>query len=375
MYDYLIVGSGLYGATLAYLLKNKGFKVLVIEKRDHIAGNIYTKNVDGINVHVYGAHIFHTSYEDVWNFVNKFSKFNNFINSPLAYYKGKYFNMPFNMNTFNQMWGVKTPQEAKEKIEDQVKKENIKEIKNLEGQALSLVGRDIYETLIKGYTEKQWGKSAKDLPSFIIKRIPLRFEYDNNYFNDKYQGIPIDGYTKIIERMLDGIEVVLNEDFLKNKGKYSRIAKFIIYSGPIDEYYNYCFGELEYRSLKFKTERINKQAYQNNAVVNYTEFDIPYTRIIEHKFFQIENEDVLNLPFTIISKEYPNSYKIGEERYYAVNDDKNNNLYNKYKEKAEAEKNILFGGRLGNYKYFDMDDTIKQAFDDFNKLMNVKNGK
>ena len=375
MYDYLIVGSGLYGATLAYLLKNKGFKVLVIEKRDHIAGNIYTKNVEGINVHVYGAHIFHTSYEDVWNFVNKFSKFNNFINSPLAYYKGKYFNMPFNMNTFNQMWGVKTPQEAKEKIEEQVKKENIKEIKNLEDQALSLVGRDIYETLIEGYTEKQWGKSAKDLPSFIIKRIPLRFEYDNNYFNDKYQGIPIDGYTKIIERMLDGIEVVLNEDFLKNKGKYSRIAKFIIYSGPIDEYYNYCFGELEYRSLKFKTERINKQAYQNNAVVNYTEFDIPYTRIIEHKFFQIENEDVLNLPFTIISKEYPNSYKIGEERYYAVNDDKNNNLYNKYKEKAEAEKNILFGGRLGNYKYFDMDDTIKQAFDDFNKLMNVKNGK
>lgn len=375
MYDYLIVGSGLYGATLAYLLKNKGFKVLVIEKRDHIAGNIYTKNVDEINVHVYGAHIFHTSYEDVWNFVNKFSKFNNFINSPLAYYKGKYFNMPFNMNTFNQMWGVKTPQEAKEKIEEQVKKENIKEIKNLEDQALSLVGRDIYETLIKGYTEKQWGKSAKNLPSFIIKRIPLRFEYDNNYFNDKYQGIPIDGYTKIIERMLDGIEVVLNEDFLKNKGKYSRIAKFIIYSGPIDEYYNYCFGELEYRSLKFKTERINKQAYQNNAVVNYTEFDIPYTRIIEHKFFQIENEDVLNLPFTIISKEYPNSYKIGEERYYAVNDDKNNNLYNKYKEKAEVEKNILFGGRLGNYKYFDMDDTIKQAFDDFNKLMNVKNGK
>ena len=375
MYDYLIVGSGLYGATLAYLLKNKGFKVLVIEKRDHIAGNIYTKNVDGINVHVYGAHIFHTSYEDVWNFVNKFSKFNNFINSPLAYYKGKYFNMPFNMNTFNQMWGVKTPQEAKEKIEEQVKKENIKEIKNLEDQALSLVGRDIYETLIKGYTEKQWGKSAKDLPSFIIKRIPLRFEYDNNYFNDKYQGIPIDGYTKIIERMLDGIEVVLNEDFLKNKGKYSRIVKFIIYSGPIDEYYNYCFGELEYRSLKFKTERINKQAYQNNAVVNYTEFDIPYTRIIEHKFFQIENEDVLNLPFTIISKEYPNSYKIGEERYYAVNDDKNNNLYNKYKEKAEAEKNILFGGRLGNYKYFDMDDTIKQAFDDFTKLMNEKNGK
>ena len=375
MYDYLIVGSGLYGATLAYLLKNKGFKVLVIEKRDHIAGNIYTKNVDGINVHVYGAHIFHTSYEDVWNFVNQFSKFNNFINSPLAYYKGKYFNMPFNMNTFHQMWGVKTPQEAKEKIEEQVKKENIKEIKNLEDQALSLVGRDIYETLIKGYTEKQWGKSAKDLPSFIIKRIPLRFEYDNNYFNDKYQGIPIDGYTKIIERMLEGIEVILNEDFLKNKEKYSRIAKFIIYSGPIDEYYNYCFGELEYRSLKFEIERINKQSYQNNAVVNYTEFDIPYTRIIEHKFFQIENKDVLNLPFTIISKEYPNSYKIGEERYYAVNDEKNNNLYNRYKEKAEIEKNILFGGRLGNYKYFDMDDTIKQAFDDFNKLMNEKNGK
>lgn len=375
MYDYLIVGSGLYGATLAYLLKNKGFKVLVIEKRDHIGGNIYTKNINGINVHVYGAHIFHTSYEDVWNFVNQFSKFNNFINSPLAYYKGKYFNMPFNMNTFQQMWGVKTPQEAKEKIEEQVKKENIKEIKNLENQALSLVGRDIYETLIKGYTEKQWGKSAKDLPSFIIKRLPLRFEYDNNYFNDKYQGIPIDGYTKIIERMLDGIEVVLNEDFLKNKEKYSRIAKFIIYSGPIDEYYNYCFGELEYRSLKFEIERINKQSYQNNAVVNYTEFDIPYTRIIEHKFFQIENKDVLNLPFTIISKEYPNSYKIGEERYYAVNDEKNNNLYNRYKEKAETEKNILFGGRLGNYKYFDMDDTIKQAFDDFNKLMNEKNGK
>ena len=372
MYDFLIVGSGLFGSTLAYLLKNKGYKVLVLEKRDHIGGNIYTKDIDNIKVHLYGAHIFHTSNKEVWDFINKFSKFskfNNFINSPLAKYKDKYYHMPFNMNTFYEMWGEKDPEKVKEIINKQVKELNIKEITNLEEQALSLVGKDIYETLIKGYTQKQWGKNCSELPSFIIKRIPLRFEFNNNYFNDIYQGIPEDGYTKIIERMLNGIEVKLNVDFNKDKSHYKTLAKYIVYTGAIDEYYDYSLGELEYRSLKFEIEKINKSSYQGNAVINYTEYEVPYTRIIEHKFFDISNEEVLNLPYTIISKEYPKLYKKGDERYYPINDDKNNNLYLKYLELSKKEENVFFGGRLASYKYYDMDDTIEAAFNLYNNII------
>lgn len=369
MYDFLIVGSGLFGSTLAYLLKNKGFKVLVLEKRDHIGGNIYTKDIDNIKVHLYGAHIFHTSNKEVWDFINKFSKFNNFINSPLAKYKDKYYHMPFNMNTFYEMWGEKDPEKVKEIINKQVKELNIKEITNLEEQALSLVGKDIYETLIKGYTQKQWGKKCSELPSFIIKRIPLRFEFNNNYFNDIYQGIPEDGYTKIIERMLNGIEIKLNVDFNKDKSHYKTLAKYIVYTGAIDEYYDYSLGELEYRSLKFEIEKINKSSYQGNAVINYTEYEVPYTRIIEHKFFDISNEEVLNLPYTIISKEYPKLYKKGDERYYPINDEKNNNLYLKYLELSKKEENIFFGGRLASYKYYDMDDTIEAAFNLYNNII------
>lgn len=375
MYDFLIVGSGLYGSTLAYLLNKEGYKVLVIEKRDHIGGNIYTKDIDNIKVHLYGAHIFHTSNKDVWDFINKFSKFNNFINSPLAKYKDKYYHMPFNMNTFYEMWGEKDPEKVKQIINRQVKELNIQKITNLEEQALSLVGKDIYETLIKGYTQKQWGKKCSELPSFIIKRIPLRFEFNNNYFNDIYQGIPIDGYTKIIERMLDGIEVRLNCDFNKNKSYFKSLSNFIIYTGAIDEYYDYIYGELEYRSLRFDIEKINKTSYQNNAVVNYTEYEVPYTRIIEHKFFDITNKDVLSLPYTIISKEYPKFYKKGDERYYPVNDEKNNNLYSKYEELARKENNVFFGGRLASYKYYDMDDTIEAAFNLFHKIIDNINNK
>lgn len=371
MYDFLIVGSGLYGSTLAYLLNKKGYKVLVIEKKDHIGGNIYTKNIDGIDVHLYGAHIFHTSCEDVWEFINKFSKFNNFINSPLAFYKGKYYHLPFNMNTFYEMWNTKDVNNVKEIILSQVKKENIKQITNLEEQALSLVGRDIYETLIEGYTQKQWGKKCNELPSFIIKRIPLRFEFNNNYFNDKYQGIPLNGYTKIIEKMLEGTKVELNKDFLKDKEKYLSSARFIIYSGAIDEYYNYCFGNLDYRSLKFEIEKLNKKSFQNNAVINYTDYEIPYTRIIEHKFFDISNKTVLELPYTIISKEYPMIYKSNEDKYYPINDEKNNKLYEKYLELAKKEIKVYFGGRLGSYKYLDMDDTIKLAFEDYKKIIKL----
>lgn len=365
MYDYLIVGSGLYGAIVARELKNAGYKVLIIEKRNHIAGNVYTEKRDNINVHVYGAHIFHTSDEKVWNYVNKYAKFNDFINSPLAYYKGEYYHMPFNMNTFHEIWGVNTAEEAKAKIEEEKAKENIKEITNLEEQAISLVGRTIYERLVKGYTEKQWGRDCKDLPSFIIKRLPLRFEYNNNYFNDIYQGIPIGGYTKLVENIIGEIEVKLNEDYLKNKDYWNKQAKNIIYTGAIDEFYDYKFGELEYRSLKFEVERIEKEFYQKNCVINYTEREVPYTRIIEHKYFENDQS-----PVTWITKEYPSDYKKGMEKFYPMNDEKNNNLYKKYAELASNEKNIFFGGRLGKYKYYDMDDVIAEALKDFEEIRN-----
>lgn len=365
MYDYLIVGSGLYGAIVARELKNAGYKVLIIEKRNHIAGNVYTEKRDNINVHVYGAHIFHTSDEKVWNYVNKYAKFNDFINSPLAYYKGEYYHMPFNMNTFHEIWGVNTAEEAKAKIEEEKAKENIKDITNLEEQAISLVGRTIYERLVKGYTEKQWGRDCKDLPSFIIKRLPLRFEYNNNYFNDIYQGIPIGGYTKLVENIIGDIEVKLNEDYLKNKDYWHTQAKNIIYTGAIDEFYDYKFGELEYRSLKFEVERIEKEFYQKNCVINYTEREVPYTRIIEHKYFENDKSDV-----TWITKEYPADYKKGMEKFYPMNDEKNNNLYKKYAELASNEKNIFFGGRLGKYKYYDMDDVIAEALKDFEEIRN-----
>ena len=361
-YDYIVVGSGLYGATFSYLAKKKNKKVLIIEKRNHIGGNIYTEEIDGINVHKYGAHIFHTSNKDVWDFVNQFVPFNDYVNQVLANYKGKIYHLPFNMNTFFDMWGVIEPNEAKKIIDEQVKKENIKEIKNLEDQALSLVGRDIYETLIKGYTEKQWGKPCNQLPSFIIKRLPLRFEYNNNYFNDIYQGIPIGGYTLLINKMLEGIDVILNEDFLQNKEKYLRIAKKIVYTGAIDEYFDYSLGELEYRSLRFEEIKMNKEYYQNNAVINYTDKETPFTRIIEHKYF----ENIVSSS-TIITKEYPDTYSKGKERYYPINDEKNNNLYNEYLKLAKKEKHVIFGGRLGNYKYYDMDDTILKAMEDSKK--------
>ena len=365
MYDYLIVGSGLYGAIVARELKNAGYKVLIIEKRNHIAGNVYTEKRDNINVHVYGAHIFHTSDEKVWNYVNKYAKFNDFINSPLAYYKGEYYHMPFNMNTFHEIWGVNTAEEAKAKIEEEKAKENIKEITNLEEQAISLVGRTIYERLVKGYTEKQWGRDCKDLPSFIIKRLPLRFEYNNNYFNDIYQGIPIGGYTKLVENIIGDIEVKLNEDYLKNKDYWNKQAKNIIYTGAIDEFYDYKFGELEYRSLKFEVERIEKEFYQKNCVINYTEREVPYTRIIEHKYFENDQS-----PVTWITKEYPSDYKKGMEKFYPVNDEKNNSLYKQYEELATKENNIIFGGRLGKYKYYDMDDVIAEALKDSEIILN-----
>lgn len=365
MYDYLIVGSGLYGAIVARELKNAGYKVLIIEKRNHIAGNVYTEKRDNINVHVYGAHIFHTSDEKVRNYVNKYAKFNDFINSPLAYYKGEYYHMPFNMNTFHEIWGVNTAEEAKAKIEEEKAKENIKEITNLEEQAISLVGRTIYERLVKGYTEKQWGRDCKDLPSFIIKRLPLRFEYNNNYFNDIYQGIPIGGYTKLVENIIGDIEVKLNEDYLKNKDYWNKQAKNIIYTGAIDEFYDYKFGELEYRSLKFEVERIEKEFYQKNCVINYTEREVPYTRIIEHKYFENDQS-----PVTWITKEYPSDYKKGMEKFYPVNDEKNNSLYKQYEELAAKENNIIFGGRLGKYKYYDMDDVIAEALKDSEIILN-----
>ncbi|MDY5982868.1 MAG: UDP-galactopyranose mutase [Anaeroplasma sp.] len=359
MYDYLVVGAGLFGATLAYELKKKNKKVLVIDKRDHIAGNIYTKNIDGINVHVYGAHIFHTSDKEVWSYIQQFAEFNNYINSPIVRYKNELYNLPFNMNTFTKLWpDVFTPEDARRKIEEEKKNFHIDEPKNLEEQAINLVGPTIYEKLVKGYTAKQWGRPCAELPAFIIKRLPVRFTFDNNYFNDKYQGIPIGGYTKIIEKMLDGIEVKLNTNYLDNKEYFNSIAKHIIYTGPIDEFFGFKYGPLEFRTVEFKTEEYNMKNYQGNAVVNYTEYEIPYTRIIEHKHFEFDTESEK----TIISKEYSKAWMPGDEPYYPVNNEKNNCLYNQYKEEASKVSNVTFGGRLGLYKYYDMDDTIIEAF-------------
>ncbi len=367
-YDYLIVGTGLFGSVFAYEANKNGKKVLVIDKRKNIGGNIYTENIDGINVHKYGAHIFHTSNEVVWKYINQFAKFNRYTNSPLARYKDELYNMPFNMNTFNKLWGIVTPEEAKRKIELEKKQAGIEEPKNLEEQAISLVGKTIYEKLVKGYTEKQWGKKATELPSFIIKRLPVRFIYDNNYFNDIYQGIPVGGYTQIIEKMLDGIEVRLNCDYFEHKKELKNIAEKIIFTGPIDKYYNYRFGELEYRSLKFETEELDLENYQGNAVVNYTEYEVPYTRIIEHKHFEYgpglgKIAKGKTAQKTVITKEYPDKWIQGKEPYYTMNDEKNTNLYEKYKNLANKDSKVIFGGRLGQYKYLDMDKVIEEALE------------
>ena len=360
-YDYLIVGSGLFGATFANLAHKAGKKVLVIDKRPNVAGNIYTENIEGINVHKYGAHIFHTDYKDVWDYVNSFVEFNRYTNSPVARIGNEIYNMPFNMNTFSKIWNdVFTPEDALRHIEEE-KKEITDEPKNLEEQAISLVGRTIYEKLIKGYTEKQWNRDCKDLPSFIIKRLPVRLIYDNNYFNDKYQGIPIGGYTKLVDKMLDGIEVRLNTDFFDNKDEYMNMADKIVYTGALDEYFDYKLGKLEYRSLKFDTKTYDKVNYQGNAVVNYTGHEVDYTRVIEHKHFEFDSTS----PKTVVTFEYPSDYEEGMEKYYTVNDDKNNKLADEYRELSKKEKNIIFGGRLAEYKYYDMDDVIKSAMNVF----------
>jgi len=362
-YDYLVVGSGLYGAIFAHEATKKGKKVLVVDKRQNIAGNIYTKEVEGINVHEYGAHIFHTNNKKVWEYVNQFAEFNRFTNSPVANYKGELYSLPFNMYTFNKMWGVVTPEEAAQKIEEQ-RKEITKEPTNLEEQAISLVGRDIYEKLIKGYTEKQWGRDCKDLPSFIIKRLPVRLTFDNNYFNALYQGIPVGGYTKMVENMLEGIEVRLNTDYLKNKEELDQLVDKVVYTGPIDAYFNYQLGTLEYRSVRFETELLDIPNFQGNAAVNYTDRETPWTRIIEHKWFEFgKDKDGNDIDKTVISREYSSEWKPGDEPYYPVNDEKNGNLYNQYKELASKEANIIFGGRLGEYKYYDMDAVITSVLD------------
>ena len=367
-YDYLIVGSGLFGATFAYRAKQAGKKCLVIDKRNHKGGNVYCENIEGINVHKYGAHIFHTSNKEVWNFVNSIVEFNRYTNSPVANYKGKLYNLPFNMNTFYQMWGVVTPQEAKEKIEEQkavavesMQQAGITEPRNLEEQAISLIGTDIYKTLIKGYTEKQWGRKCTELPAFIIKRLPVRFVYDNNYFNDKYQGIPIGGYNKLIEGLLDGIEVKTGVDFFDNRTYWENIAEKIVFTGKIDEFYDYRFGKLEYRTVRFEEEIHNCCNYQGNAVVNYTDKEVPYTRIIEHKHFEMFGSEIDNCPRTVISKEYSTEWKDGMEPYYPVNDKKNSDLYALYKELADKTENVIFGGRLAEYKYYDMAPIIEKV--------------
>lgn len=363
-YDYLIVGAGLFGAVFAYEATKKGKKCLVIDKRDHIAGNIYTKETENINVHQYGAHIFHTSDRKIWDYVNSFADFNNYINSPVAVYKDELYNLPFNMNTFSKMWNIKSPSEAKAIIEKQIEELNITEPQNLEEQALSLVGTDVYEKLIKGYTEKQWGRDCKELPAFIIKRLPLRFTYDNNYFNDRYQGIPIGGYTKIVEKMLEGSDVLLETDYFEFIKDNEGIADKVLFTGMIDEYYDFCYGHLEYRTVRFETEVLDCDNYQGNAVVNYTDREVPYTRIIEHKHFEFGKQEK-----TIISREYSTEWEPGMEPYYPVNNERNNDLFEKYKALADKEEKVIFGGRLGNYKYYDMDKVIIAALEAVEKYV------
>ena len=357
-YDYLIVGAGLYGAVVANEAAAKGRSCLVIDRREHIAGNIYTREVEGIQVHEYGAHIFHTSDKRIWDYVNQFADFNHYINSPVAVFKDELYNLPFNMNTFSKMWGIRTPQEAKEKIAAQIAGLGITEPKNLEEQALSLVGEDVYRKMVKGYTEKQWGRDCTELPAFIIKRLPLRFTYDNNYFNDRYQGIPAGGYTAMVERMLKGVEVKLGVDYLEHRAEFDGMADRVVYTGQIDRYFGYCEGVLAYRKVRFEQEILDCDNYQGNAVVNYTEREVPYTRIIEHKHFEFGTQ-----PKTVISKEYPGEWQKGEEPYYPVNDEKNNAVYEAYKKLAEKERHVVFGGRLGEYRYYDMDKVIGRALE------------
>ena len=357
-YDYLIVGAGPFGAVFAHEAKKRGKRVLVIDKRSHTGGNMYCEKVEGINVHKYGAHIFHTSNKEVWDYVNQFCTFNNYINSPIANYKDEIYNLPFNMNTFNKLWGVVTPQEAKEKIENQVKESNITEPKNLEEQAISLVGKDIYEKLIKGYTEKQWGRRCTELPAFIIKRLPVRYTYDNNYFNDKYQGIPEGGYNVIFDKLLEGIDVELNVDFFDKKGELLQKADKIVFTGMIYQYFDYQYGVLEYRSLRFEHETLDEENHQGNAVVNYNEREVPYTRIIEHKHFEFGKQ-----PKTVITREYPAEWKQGDEPYYPVNNEKNAEIFKKYQELAEKEENVIFGGRLADYRYYDMHHVFERALE------------
>ena len=363
-YQYLIAGAGLYGATVAHELKEAGKSVLVVEKRPHIAGNVYTEKMEGINVHIYGAHIFHTNSRAVWEYVRRFADFNRFTNAPVANYRGELYSLPFNMYTFNRMWGVTTPEEAAAKIEEQRKSAGITEPKNLEEQAISLVGTDIYEKLIKGYTRKQWGRPCTELPAFIIRRLPVRFTFDNNYFNALYQGIPTGGYTKMVEKMLDGIEVRTGVDYLEQKEELDRIAEKVIYTGPIDAYFGYRLGNLEYRSVRFETEVLDMPNFQGNAAVNYTDEGTPWTRIIEHKWFEFgKDENGNDLPKTVISREYPSEWKRGDEPYYPVNDGKNGKLYEEYRKLAEKEEKVLFGGRLGEYRYYDMDQVIAAALE------------
>lgn len=356
MYDYLIVGAGLFGAVFAQEAKKRNKKCLVIEKRSHIAGNIFTENIEGINVHRYGAHIFHTSDKQIWDYVNQFAEFNQYINSPIAIYKDELYNLPFNMNTFSKIWGIRTPMEAQKKIAEQIAASGTQEPRNLEEQAIRLIGQDLYEKLVKGYTEKQWGHLCTELPPFIIKRLPVRYTYDNNYFNDRYQGIPTVGYTKLIEKLLDGIEVRLNTDYLLQRDTFDAMADKIVFTGPIDAYYKYVCGDLEYRSLRFETEVLDMANYQGNAVVNYTEKEIPYTRIIEHKHFEFGTQ-----PKTVVTKEYPMQWQRGDEPYYTVNDERNTQTYNAYRKLADKENRVIFGGRLGSYKYYDMDKVIEAA--------------
>lgn len=364
-YDYLVIGAGLYGSIFAHEAAKKGNRVLVVEKRPNIGGNVFTEKVEGINVHKYGAHIFHTNNKKVWEYITKFAEFNRFTNSPVANYKGELYSLPFNMYTFNKMWGVVTPEEAHAKIEEQKKESGITEPKNLEEQAISLVGKDIYEKLVKGYTEKQWGRDCRDLPAFIIKRLPVRLTFDNNYFNALYQGIPVGGYTKMVKNILDdtdlegSIEIRLNTDYLNNKNELDNSADTVVYTGPIDAYFDYCLGTLEYRSVRFETELLDMPNFQGNAAVNYTDRETPWTRIIEHKWFEFgKDENGNELPKTVISREYSSEWKLGDEPYYPVNNEKNGELYQQYKELAEKEKNVIFGGRLGEYKYYDMDQVI-----------------